>query len=89
MDYSKSDNNNPGLDATFFTTQRNTVRGWCLRSTLRARTEILSQMSTGTANFLSGGLGSFAFWFAAIPADNIKKSDLTSRHPNSWLKLSF
>lgn len=32
------------------------------------------QMSTGTANFLSGGLASFAFWFMAIPADNIKKS---------------
>ncbi|KAI0082268.1 mitochondrial carrier [Panus rudis PR-1116 ss-1] len=30
------------------------------------------EMSTGTANFISGGLGSFAFWFMAIPADNIK-----------------
>ncbi|KIP11405.1 hypothetical protein PHLGIDRAFT_27892 [Phlebiopsis gigantea 11061_1 CR5-6] len=30
------------------------------------------QISTGTANFLSGGLGSFAFWFMAIPADNVK-----------------
>lgn len=30
-------------------------------------------MSTGTANFISGGLGSFAFWFMAIPADNVKK----------------
>ncbi|KAK7694768.1 hypothetical protein QCA50_001956 [Cerrena zonata] len=30
------------------------------------------EMSTGTANFISGGLGSFAFWFMAIPADNVK-----------------
>lgn len=30
-------------------------------------------MSTGTANFLSGGLGAFSFWVMAIPADNIKK----------------
>ncbi|CAL1695584.1 unnamed protein product [Somion occarium] len=30
------------------------------------------EMTTGTANFLSGGLSSFTFWFMAIPADNIK-----------------
>ncbi|KIJ31460.1 hypothetical protein M422DRAFT_36217 [Sphaerobolus stellatus SS14] len=30
------------------------------------------EMSTGTATFLSGGLASFAYWFAAIPADNVK-----------------
>ncbi|KAH8099412.1 mitochondrial carrier [Cristinia sonorae] len=30
------------------------------------------EMSTGTANFLSGGLASFSFWIMAIPADNIK-----------------
>lgn len=36
-------------------------------------TLITTQMSTGLANFLSGGLGSFAFWGFAIPADNIKK----------------
>jgi len=30
------------------------------------------EISTGTANFLSGGLGSYAFWFLAIPADNVK-----------------
>ena len=30
-------------------------------------------MSTATANFWSGGLGSFAFWGIAIPADNLKK----------------
>jgi len=29
-------------------------------------------MSTGLATFLSGGLGSFGFWFMAIPADNVK-----------------
>lgn len=38
-------------------------------------------MSTGLANFLSGGLSSFAFWSMAIPADNIKKCDvLESRY---------
>lgn len=31
------------------------------------------QMSTGLANFLSGGLGSLVYWGFAIPADNIKK----------------
>ena len=31
------------------------------------------QVSTGVANFLSGGLASFAYWGMAIPADNIKK----------------
>ncbi|OCH96048.1 mitochondrial carrier [Obba rivulosa] len=30
------------------------------------------EISTPFANFLSGGLGSFAFWFMAMPADNIK-----------------
>ena len=30
-------------------------------------------MSTGTANFLSGGLSAFAYWIMAIPADNVKK----------------
>lgn len=29
-------------------------------------------MTEGTANFICGGLGSFAFWFMAIPADNVK-----------------
>jgi solute carrier family 25 carnitine/acylcarnitine transporter 20/29 len=31
------------------------------------------QISTGTSNFLSGGLASFLFWSFAIPADNVKK----------------
>ena len=31
------------------------------------------QASDGVATFMSGGLASFAFWFMAIPADNIKK----------------
>jgi solute carrier family 25 (mitochondrial carnitine/acylcarnitine transporter), member 20/29 len=35
--------------------------------------DIFLQMSTGTANFLSGGLASFGFWIMGIPADNIKK----------------
>ncbi|PVF97790.1 mitochondrial carrier [Serendipita vermifera] len=30
------------------------------------------QMSEGTANFICGGLASFTYWFAAIPADNVK-----------------
>ncbi|EKM61131.1 uncharacterized protein PHACADRAFT_204284 [Phanerochaete carnosa HHB-10118-sp] len=38
------------------------------------------QMSTGTANFLSGGLSSFAFWFMAIPADNIKNRMMAVPH---------
>lgn len=37
-------------------------------------------MSTGTANFLSGGLGSFAFWFMAIPADNVKNRMMAVPH---------
>ena len=31
-----------------------------------------SQISTGAANFMSGGLGSFVFWAMAIPFDNVK-----------------
>ncbi|KAF5385277.1 hypothetical protein D9615_001433 [Tricholomella constricta] len=31
------------------------------------------EISTGAANFVSGGLGAFAFWGMAIPADNVKK----------------
>lgn len=30
-------------------------------------------MNEGTATFIAGGLGSFAFWIAAVPADNVKK----------------
>lgn len=30
------------------------------------------EISDGFATFMSGGLASFAFWFMAIPADNIK-----------------
>ncbi|KII93893.1 hypothetical protein PLICRDRAFT_694977 [Plicaturopsis crispa FD-325 SS-3] len=32
------------------------------------------EISTSFANFLSGGLGSFAFWGMAIPTDNIKNN---------------
>jgi len=32
-----------------------------------------SKISTGTAHFLSGGLGSFVFWGMGIPFDNIKR----------------
>ncbi|KAG8746692.1 hypothetical protein FRC10_003996 [Ceratobasidium sp. 414] len=31
------------------------------------------EMSTPTANFLAGGLGSFGFWIMGVPFDNIKK----------------
>ena len=31
------------------------------------------QISTGTSNFLAGGLASFVYWGMAIPADNVKK----------------
>ncbi|CAG8596542.1 2930_t:CDS:2 [Acaulospora colombiana] len=30
------------------------------------------EMSEGTANFICGGLASFTYWLAAIPADNVK-----------------
>ncbi|KAJ4002395.1 mitochondrial carrier [Lentinula boryana] len=39
------------------------------------------EMSTGTANFISGGLGSFVFWFFAMPADNIKNRMMSYPHP--------
>ncbi|KIK70903.1 hypothetical protein GYMLUDRAFT_32980 [Collybiopsis luxurians FD-317 M1] len=39
------------------------------------------EMSTGTANFLSGGLGAFAFWTMAIPADNIKNRMMSYPYP--------
>ncbi|KAJ4486037.1 mitochondrial carrier [Lentinula aciculospora] len=39
------------------------------------------EMSTGTANFISGGLGSFVFWIFAMPADNIKNRMMSYPHP--------
>ncbi|THH08166.1 hypothetical protein EW146_g9084 [Bondarzewia mesenterica] len=33
----------------------------------------LARMSTGHANFLSGGLASLVYWVMAIPTDNVKK----------------
>ncbi|KAF5385504.1 hypothetical protein D9757_005352 [Collybiopsis confluens] len=39
------------------------------------------EMGTGTATFLSGGLGSFVFWACAIPADNIKNRMMSHPHP--------
>lgn len=39
------------------------------------------EISTGTANFLSGGLASFAFWGMAIPADNIKNRMMSHPYP--------
>ncbi|TBU34802.1 mitochondrial carrier [Dichomitus squalens] len=37
-------------------------------------------VSTPTANFLSGGLGSFVYWIMAIPADNIKNRMMATPH---------
>jgi solute carrier family 25 carnitine/acylcarnitine transporter 20/29 len=39
------------------------------------------QISTGSANFFSGGLGSFAFWGMAIPFDNIKNRMMAHPYP--------
>ncbi|KAH0590850.1 hypothetical protein H2248_000969 [Termitomyces sp. 'cryptogamus'] len=43
------------------------------------------EISTGAANFISGGLGAFAFWGMAIPADNIKNRMMSHPvpHPHS------
>jgi len=39
------------------------------------------EISTGTANFLSGGLGSFVFWGMGIPFDNIKNQMMAHPYP--------
>ncbi|KAF9462138.1 mitochondrial carrier [Collybia nuda] len=39
------------------------------------------ELSTGSANFLSGGLGAFAFWGMAIPTDNIKNRMMSHPYP--------
>ncbi|KAJ3883326.1 mitochondrial carrier [Lentinula edodes] len=46
------------------------------------------EMSTGTANFISGGLGSFVFWFFAMPADNIKNRMMSYPHPLQYPQSS-
>ncbi|PPQ92717.1 hypothetical protein CVT25_014023 [Psilocybe cyanescens] len=38
----------------------------------------------GTANFLSGGLGSFVFWAMAIPFDNIKNRMMAYPYPQPY-----
>ncbi|KAH9837172.1 mitochondrial carrier [Rhodofomes roseus] len=38
------------------------------------------EINTPTANFLSGGLGAFAFWIMGIPADNIKNRMMALPH---------
>ncbi|KAI0669786.1 mitochondrial carrier [Trametes maxima] len=38
------------------------------------------EVSTPTANFLSGGLASFGYWIMAIPADNIKNRMMSTSH---------
>ncbi|KAF9040536.1 mitochondrial carrier [Panaeolus papilionaceus] len=42
------------------------------------------EISTGLANFLSGGLGSFAFWAMAIPFDNIKNRMMAHPYPRPY-----
>ncbi|KIY65131.1 mitochondrial carrier [Cylindrobasidium torrendii FP15055 ss-10] len=42
------------------------------------------QVSTGLANFLSGGLGSFTFWIMAIPADNVKNRMMAHPYPSLY-----
>jgi len=46
------------------------------------------EISTGTANFLSGGLGSFVFWGMAIPADNIKNRMMSYPYPLPYPRVS-
>ena len=46
----------------------------CIWTPRIAPSDFHTQISTPTANFLSGGLASFVYWIMAIPADNIKKS---------------
>ncbi|KDR84904.1 hypothetical protein GALMADRAFT_233364 [Galerina marginata CBS 339.88] len=42
------------------------------------------EISTGSANFLSGGLGSFVYWAMAIPFDNIKNRMMAYPHPRPY-----
>ncbi|KAF5313160.1 hypothetical protein D9619_003449 [Psilocybe cf. subviscida] len=39
------------------------------------------EISTGAANFLSGGLGSFVYWAMAIPFDNVKNRMMAYPYP--------
>lgn len=39
------------------------------------------EISTGSANFIAGGLGAFAFWGMAIPADNVKNRMMSYPYP--------
>ncbi|THU99978.1 mitochondrial carrier [Dendrothele bispora CBS 962.96] len=48
-----------------------------------------SGMNTGTANFLSGGLGSFVYWMMAIPADNIKNRMMSYPYPQPYTSSSI
>ncbi|KXN83847.1 Mitochondrial substrate carrier family protein S [Leucoagaricus sp. SymC.cos] len=45
-------------------------------------------MSTGTANFLSGGFASFIYWGMAIPADNIKNRMMAYPYPKPYPSTS-
>ncbi|KAK7461995.1 hypothetical protein VKT23_008426, partial [Stygiomarasmius scandens] len=53
------------------------------------RTFSAMNMNTGTANFLSGGLGSFVYWIMAIPADNIKNRMMSYPYPHPYTSSSM
>lgn len=42
------------------------------------------EIATGPANFLAGGLSSFAFWIMAIPADNVKNRMMAYPYPKPY-----
>ncbi|KAF5337081.1 hypothetical protein D9611_003135 [Ephemerocybe angulata] len=42
------------------------------------------EISTGSANFLSGGLAAFSYWIMAIPADNLKNRMMAYPYPSPY-----
>ncbi|TFK41244.1 mitochondrial carrier [Crucibulum laeve] len=46
------------------------------------------EISTGSANFISGGLAAFAFWGMAIPADNVKNRMMSYPYPLPYTSMS-
>ncbi|TEB35174.1 mitochondrial carrier [Coprinellus micaceus] len=42
------------------------------------------EISTGLANFLSGGFASFSYWIMAIPADNLKNRMMSYPYPSPY-----
>jgi len=62
-----------GLHANVFKSSRDALRGTRTGIGAGSTLRVWTQISTGTANFWSGGLASFVYWGFAIPFDNIKK----------------